>query len=133
VAPHSVRPADVADCLDVEQIIIIGGALSRESPRHLAELVTRPDRRVEAWVSPTFYDLLTTSTEMTNVGHVPLLYLHPTRLRGWGAAFKGFIDWGIAAGLALVLTPAWRFLWLKAQRLRRPLPSRERGLGASGA
>ena len=111
VVDHPLRAANAADRLDVEQIIIIGGALSWESQRHLAELVTRPDRRVEAWVSPTFYDLLTTSTEMTHVGHVPLLYLYPTRLRGGGAALKGFIDWAIAFGLTLALTPAWVFWW----------------------
>ena len=66
-------------------------------PTSSGELVTRPDRRVEAWVSPTFYDLLTTSTEMTHVGHVPLLYLYPTRFRGGGAALKGFIDWAVAS------------------------------------
>jgi hypothetical protein len=53
VLDHPLHAASVADRLDVEQIIIIGGALSWESQRHLAELVTRPDRRVEAWVSPT--------------------------------------------------------------------------------
>jgi len=133
VIDHPLHAAAAAGRLDVEQIIIIGGALSWESQRHLAELVTRPDRRVEAWVSPTFYDLLTTSTEMTHVGHVPLLYLYPTRLRGWGAAFKGFIDWAVALGLALVLTPAWVFWWLKAKRRGVPMVARERVLSASGA
>ena len=133
VVDHPLRAANAADRLDVEQIIIIGGALSWESQRHLAELVTRPDRRVEAWVSPTFYDLLTTSTEMTHVGHVPLLYLYPTRLRGGGAALKGFIDWAIAFGLTLALTPAWVFWWLKARRLGVPMVVRERVLSAGGA
>lgn len=133
VVDHPLHAAAAADRLEVEQIIIIGGALSWESQRHLAELVTRPDRRVEAWVSPTFYDLLTTSTEMTHVGHVPLLYLYPTRLRGWGAGAKGLIDSGVALVLAVALTPAWICWWLKARWRGVPLVSRERVLSASGA
>ncbi|HTK40988.1 MAG TPA: sugar transferase [Gemmatimonadales bacterium] len=133
VVDHPLRAAPVADRLDVEQIIIIGGALSWESQRHLAELVTRPDQRVEAWVSPTFYDLLTTSTEMTHVGHVPLLYLYPTRLRGWGAGAKGLIDAGVALLLAVALAPAWIYWWLKARWLGVPMVDRERVMSASGA
>jgi len=133
VLDHPAHAAAVAERLDVEQVIIIGGALSWESQRHLAELVTRPDRRVEAWVSPTFYDLLTTSTEMTHVGHVPLLYLYPTRLRGVGAALKGSVDRAVALALAVALTPAWLFWWLKAKRLRVPMVDRQRVLSASGA
>ena len=133
VVDHPLRAAAVADRLDVEQIIIIGGALSWESQRHLAELVTRPDRRVEAWVSPTFYDLLTTSTEMTNVGHVPLLYLHPTRLRGWGAGAKGFVDAVVALLLVVALAPAWIYWWLKARARGIPMVDRQRVMSASGA
>jgi len=133
VLGHPMHAAAVAERLDIEQVIIIGGALSWESQRHLAELVTRPDRRVEAWVSPTFYDLLTTSTEMTHVGHVPLLYLYPTRLRGLGAGLKGFVDGVVAAVLAVALTPAWIYWWLKARRLGVPMVHRQRVLSASGA
>jgi len=133
VVDHPLRAAAAAERLQVEQIIIIGGALGWESQRHLAELVTRPDRRVEAWVSPTFYDLLTTSTEMTHVGHVPLLFLYPTRLRGWGAAFKGLVDWGVALGLALLLTPAWLYWWLQARIRGVPMVHRQRVLSAGGA
>jgi lipopolysaccharide/colanic/teichoic acid biosynthesis glycosyltransferase len=130
---HPFNAGECATRLEVEQIVIIGGALSWESQRHLAELVTRPDRRVEAWVSPTFYDLLTTSTEMTHVGHVPLLFLHPTRLRGWGAGVKGMVDWSVALALVVLLTPAWLYWTLKARRLGvRPL-ERQRVLSASGA
>ncbi len=133
VIGHPLHAADCADRLKVEQIVIIGGALSWESQRYLAELVTRPDRHVEAWVSPTFYDLLTTSTEMTHVGHVPLLFLHPTRLRGWGAWLKGLVDWTLALGLVVLLLPAWAYWWLKARRLGVKLLGPERVLSASGA
>lgn len=133
VVGHPFNAGECATRLEVEQIVIIGGALSWESQRHLAELVTRPDRRVEAWVSPTFYDLLTTSTEMTHVGHVPLLFLHPTRLRGWGAGVKGMVDWSLALALVVLLAPAWLYWTLKARRLGvRPL-DRQRVLSASGA
>ncbi len=133
VVGHPFNADECAGRLEVEQIIIIGGALSWESQRHLAELMTRPDRRVEAWISPTFYDLLTTSTEMTHVGHVPLLFLYPTRLRGWGAAMKGIIDWGLAAVLLVLLTPAWAYWWLKARRIGVPLLNYQRVLSAGGA
>jgi lipopolysaccharide/colanic/teichoic acid biosynthesis glycosyltransferase len=133
VVGHPFHAGDCADELGVEQIVIIGGALSWESQRHLAELVTRPDRRVEAWVSPTFYDLLTTSTEMTHVGHVPLLFLHPTRLRGWAAGMKGLVDWTLALGIVVLLAPAWAYWWLKARRLGVKPLVRERVLSASGA
>lgn len=133
VVDHPLRAAAAAERLNVEQIIIIGGALSWESQRHLAELMTRPDRRVEAWVSPTFYDLLTTSTEMTHIGHVPLLFLYPTRLRGWGAALKSLMDWGVALGLTLALAPAWLFWSLKARARGVPMVRRQRVLSAGGA
>lgn len=133
VVGHPFNAAECAARLDVEQIIIIGGALSWESQRHLGELLTRPDRRVEAWVSPTFYDLLTTSTEMTHVGHVPLLFLYPTRLRGWGAAMKGIMDWGVAALLVVLLTPAWVYWWLRARWLGVSVLAPQRVLSASGA
>ncbi len=133
VVGHPLRAAACAEALGVEQIIIIGGALSWESQRNLAELVTHPDRRVEAWVSPTFYDLLTTSTDMTHVGHVPLLFLYPTRLRGWGAAMKTIVDRGVAVLLLLVLGPAWLAWWLHAQRLGIPLLRAKRVISASGS
>lgn len=133
VVGHPLQAADCARRLGVEQIVIIGGALSWESQRHLAELVTRPDRRIEAWLSPTFYDLLITSTEMTHVGHVPLLFLHPTRLRGLSAWLKGVIDCAVAGALVVALLPAWGWWWVRARRLGVPLFTRQRVLSASGA
>jgi lipopolysaccharide/colanic/teichoic acid biosynthesis glycosyltransferase len=133
VVGHPFTVSACADRLQVEQIVIIGGALSWESQRHLAELVTHPARRVEAWISPTFYDLLTTSTEMTHVGHVPLLFLYPTRLRGWGAAMKGVIDWTLAAQMLLALAPLWAYWWIRAKKLGVSMIVRQRVLSASGA
>jgi lipopolysaccharide/colanic/teichoic acid biosynthesis glycosyltransferase len=133
VVGHPFHAGECAAQLGVEQIIIIGGALSWESQRYLAELVTRPDRRVEAWVSPTFYDLLTTSTEMTHVGHVPLLFLYPTRLRGWGAASKGVIDWAVAAALLAALAPAWIYWWFRARAAGVPMLDRKQVMSAGGA
>jgi lipopolysaccharide/colanic/teichoic acid biosynthesis glycosyltransferase len=133
VVGHPLHAADCAERLGVEQIVIIGGALSWESQRYLAELMTRPDRRVEAWISPTFYDLLTTSTEMTHVGHVPLLFLYPTRLRGWGAAAKGIVDWGVALVLSIAVSPVWLYWLLQARRKGVPLLYRQRVVSAGGA
>jgi hypothetical protein len=64
---------------------------------------------------------------------VPLLYLYPTRLRGLGAGLKGFVDGAVAAVLAVTLTPAWIYWWVKARRLGVPMVHRQRVLSASGA
>ena len=54
VIGQSVPRSRLLDRLKVDQIVIIGGALTWESQRYPAGPVTRPDRHVEARVSPNF-------------------------------------------------------------------------------
>lgn len=107
--PTSVLTVAKAHCAD--EVIIIAGALAWESQQHLAELVTRPDSPIAAHISPTYYDLLTTSAELSHLAYIPVLTLHRTRLSGLNAAVKNCTD-RVLSGLALIVT-APLFAWWK--------------------
>ena len=64
VVGHPASVLEQAPTLGADEVIITAGALAWESQRGLAELVTRADSPLEARISPTFYDLLTTSAEL---------------------------------------------------------------------
>ena len=106
------HPANVltqAATLGADEVIIIGGGLAWESQRLLAEMVTRPDSPIDARISPTFYDLLTTSAELSHIGYVPMLSLNHTRLSGVNGVVKGIMDRVGAAVLLVLLLPVWLY------------------------
>jgi lipopolysaccharide/colanic/teichoic acid biosynthesis glycosyltransferase len=115
-----------------DEVIIIAGALSWESQRHLAELVTRPDFPLSARISPTFYDLLTTSAELSHVAYVPMLTLLRTRISGLNAAAKGLLDLVVAATLLGALIPLWSFWRVLAWMRGVPMLKQEEVLGFGG-
>src|SRR3989475_7708271 len=126
---HPASVMEQARALGADEVIIIAGALAWESQRQLAELVTRADSPLEARISPTFYDLLTTSAELSHIAYVPMLKLMHTRLSGINNFTKRVMDRAVAAVLLVVLLPAWCYwrgkTWLVGVAMLAP----EAGLG----
>jgi lipopolysaccharide/colanic/teichoic acid biosynthesis glycosyltransferase len=129
------HPAAVLECareLGAEEVIIIAGALSWESQRMLAELVTSPACPVDARISPTFYDLLTTSAELSHVAYVPMVTLNRARLSGLNAAAKRLLDLTVSATLLVALVPFWAWCWVRARMHGVDMLRQEPVLGFAG-
>ena len=132
VVGHPGNVLELALALDVDEVIIIAGALAWESQRQLAELVTRADSPLEARISPTFYDLLTTSAELSHIAYVPMLRLMHTRLSGVNALAKLLMDRSVAAVLLSLLIPCWCYWRLKAWLLGVAMLEQQPVLGVRG-
>jgi lipopolysaccharide/colanic/teichoic acid biosynthesis glycosyltransferase len=120
VLGHPTSVLDVAKAQSAEEVIIIAGALAWESQQHLAELVTRPDSPIVAHISPTYYDLLTTSAELSHVAYIPVLTLHRTRLSGMNAFVKTCMD-RVLSIMALVFAMPL-LAWWKWRATQRGIP-----------
>jgi lipopolysaccharide/colanic/teichoic acid biosynthesis glycosyltransferase len=132
VVGHPANVLEQAAALGADEVIIIGGGLAWESQRLLAEMVTRPDSPLDARISPTFYDLLTTSAELNHIAYVPMLSLNHTRLSGVNGVAKGVMDRVGAGVLLAVLLPMWAYWRVKAWVLRVPMLERRPVLGVKG-
>jgi lipopolysaccharide/colanic/teichoic acid biosynthesis glycosyltransferase len=132
VIGHPGSVLELARALCADEVIIIAGALAWESQRLLAEIVTRPDAPIEARISPTFYDLLTTSAELTHVAYVPMLTLTHTRLSGLNGLAKMIMDRLFAAVFLAGLAPLWAYWRVKAWWLGSPMIEKRAVLGAKG-
>lgn len=128
-------PADLlpsARETSAEEVIIIAGALTWESQRTLAELVTRPDFPLDARISPTFYDLLTTSAELSHLAYVPMLTLVRSRLSGLNAAAKAVMDVLLSGLMLAALIPVWAVFRLLAWKRGVPMLVQDPVLGFGG-
>jgi lipopolysaccharide/colanic/teichoic acid biosynthesis glycosyltransferase len=132
VVGHPNNVLEQASALGAAEVIIIAGALAWESQRLLAEMVTRPDSPIDARISPTFYDLLTTSAELSHIAYVPMLSLAHTRLTGLNGFAKGVMDLAGAGGLLLALSPLWAYWRVKAWILGVPMLDHRPVLGVKG-
>ena len=132
VVGHPASVLELGKALGADEVIIIAGALAWESQRLLAEMVTRPDAPIEARISPTFYDLLTTSAELTHIAYVPMLRLEHTRLSGLNSQVKTVMDRAGAFLLLLGLAPLWGYWRVKAWAVGIPMLERRAVLGARG-
>lgn len=132
VVGHPGAILEQARELGADEVIIIAGALAWDSQRMLAEMVTRPESPIEARISPTYYDLLTTSAELSEVGYVPMLTLHRTRLSGINAFVKSVADRLVAGALLILLAPAWVYWTFKGRMRGVPAFEREPVLGLEG-
>jgi lipopolysaccharide/colanic/teichoic acid biosynthesis glycosyltransferase len=118
--------------LRADEVVIILGGLAWESQRQLAELVTRPDSPVEGRISATFYDLLTTSAELSHVAYVPMLSMNRNRLSRFNAMCKRMLDQSAAAAMLLALTPLFLYWRIKAWAGRSPMFEHQHVLGTCG-
>ena len=132
VVGHPSSARTKASELRADEVVIILGGLAWESQRQLAELVTRPDSPVEGRISATFYDLLTTTAELSHVAYVPMLSLNRNRLSGLNAATKRLLDQGVSALLLLALSPLFVYWRLRAWFLGSRMFELQTVLGASG-
>lgn len=132
VVDHPANVLEQAAALGADEVIIIGGGLAWESQRLLAEMVTRPDSPIGARISPTFYDLLTTSAELSHIGYVPMLTLNHTRLSGVNAVAKGVMDRVGAGALLVLLLPVWIYWRIKSWVRGVPMLERRPVLGVKG-
>lgn len=132
IVGHPAAVLEVAAAMKADEVIIIAGALAWESQRNMAELVTRPESPLVAHISPTYYDLLTTSADLSHVAYVPVLTLHRSRLSGMNALVKATMDRSIAVIGLLALTPALLWWWTRARLQGRPLLVRDRAFGFGG-
>jgi lipopolysaccharide/colanic/teichoic acid biosynthesis glycosyltransferase len=132
VVGHPASVLEEAKNRDASEVVIIPGALAWDSYRLLAEIVTRPDAPIVARISPTFYDLLTTSAELSHIAYVPMLTLDRTRLSGLNAAMKKIYDRGAAAALLVLVTPALLYWRVRAWYLGVPMLERSRVVGMEG-
>src|SRR6267378_760615 len=128
--PGSARAK--AEELKADEVVIILGGLTWESQRQLAELVTRPDSPVEGRISATFYDLLTTSAELSHVAYVPMLSLNRNRLSKFNAATKRFLDQSLSGAMLLMLAPIFAYWRVKAWILTAPMIESQTVLGTCG-
>lgn len=132
IVGHPAAVLKHARALGAEEVIIISNALTWDSQRTLAELVTQPDAPLGARISATFYDLLTTSADLGHVAYVPMLTLHRTRLSGPNAVLKALVDHAFAAtGLALMALPT-ALLAFRARMRGVPLLSVADAVGLHG-
>lgn len=132
IVGHPSSVLEMADDLAAEEVIIIANALSWESQRQMAELVTSPSFPLDARLSPTFYDLLTTSAELSHIAYIPMLTLQRTRLSGVNAQLKFLFD-VLSSGVSLLLlSPAFLYWRLKATLLGIPMLRQEPVLGFGG-
>src|SRR6266851_3260747 len=129
IVGHPGAVLEHAHALGVDEVVMIAGALTWESQRQLADLVVRPDSSIEVRISPTFYDILTTSAELSYVAYVPILTLNRTRLSGINARAKVLMDGTMAVVLLGLLSPIWLYWRLKASALHVPMLVREPVLG----
>ncbi len=132
IVGHPISARDKARELRADEIVIILGGLAWESQRQLAELVTRPDSPVEGRISATFYDLLTTSAELSHVAYVPMLSMNRNRLSGFNAMCKRMLDQSVAGAMLLALTPLLFYWRLKAWARRSPMFAHQHVLGTCG-
>lgn len=132
VVGHPSSASIKARELKADEVVIILGALAWESQRQLAELVTRPDSPVEGRISATFYDLLTTSAELSHVAYVPMLSLNRNRLSGLNAATKRFLDQTVSGAMLLALAPLFAYWRIKAWTLHSRMFEFQSVLGTCG-
>lgn len=101
--------------LEVDAIVVAGGALSRE--RLLAIYAAAETRRdVEVRMASGWFDLLTTGMHVREEGYVPLVVLHKTRITGVHYALKTLLDYCLAALGLLALLPAFAAIALLIRR-----------------
>jgi lipopolysaccharide/colanic/teichoic acid biosynthesis glycosyltransferase len=133
VVGHPKNAFSIAQTLNVSEIVIVGGALSWESQRGLAELSVWAADTISTQFAPTFHDLLASSAVISKVGPFPIIALPAVRLRGIQAVWKGAMDRSVAAVLLVFLSPWGIKLAISARRRQIPMFIGEavRGLGNS--
>ena len=115
VLGHPQDLKEIAERENVDEVILIGGALSWESERVMAEAGVLRDNRWETRIAPSFSELLSSSSEIGYRGHLPLFTVTPICLRGFNIWWKTTIEFSLAASIGLVLSPLWIGIFLTSK------------------
>ncbi|MEZ4766865.1 MAG: hypothetical protein R2844_00355 [Caldilineales bacterium] len=129
------RLHDVAQSLDVRQVVVVTNAVAWETFQELmAELNVNAGRApYEIKLSPGFYEILTTGVQVTHDANVPLLLVNRQRITGVDKLLKGGLDYSLALINMIVALPLMGLIAV-ALRLggRGPVIDRHQVLACGG-
>ena len=115
VLGHPQDLKEIAMREKVDEVVLIGGALSWESERVMAETAVLSTNQWETRIAPSFSELLSSSSEIGYRGHLPLFTVHPISLRGFNIWWKTSIEFIIAGSIGLLLSPLWIGVFIKSK------------------
>ena len=115
VIGHPQDLKEIAGKENVDEVVLISGALSWESERVMAETAVLSANQWETRIAPSFSELLSNSSEIGYRGHLPLFTVHPLRLRGFNIWWKTTVEFTISGSIGLILSPLWAGVFLKSK------------------
>ena len=115
VIGHPQDLKEIAGKENVDEVVLISGALSWESERVMAETAVLSANQWETRIAPSFSELLSNSSEIGYRGHLPLFTVHPLRLRGFNIWCKTTVEFAISGSIGLILSPLWAGVFLKSK------------------
>ncbi len=115
VIGHPQDLKEIAGKENVDEVVLISGALSWESERVMAETAVLSANQWETRIAPSFSELLSNSSEIAYRGHLPLFTVHPLRLRGFNIWWKTIVEFTISGSIGLFLSPLWAGVFLKSK------------------
>ena len=115
VIGHPQDLKEIAGKENVDEVVLISGALSWESERVMAETAVLSANQWETRIAPSFSELLSNSSEIGYRGHLPLFTVHPLRLRGFNIWWKTTVEFTISGSIGLFLSPLWAGVFLKSK------------------
>ena len=115
VIGHPQDLKGIAGKENVDEVVLISGALSWESERVMAETAVLSANQWETRIAPSFSELLSNSSEIAYRGHLPLFTVHPLRLRGFNIWWKTTVEFTISGSIGLILSPLWAGVFLKSK------------------
>jgi lipopolysaccharide/colanic/teichoic acid biosynthesis glycosyltransferase len=107
----------VAARTKADEAIVVPQALPWETLQTLLADTAVARNGLRVHLPAGFYDLLTTRVGLSERNHVPLLTVKKARLTPFETIFKLTLDYGVATGLLVILSPviAASALWLRLQ------------------
>ena len=101
-APNQLN--DLAERYAVDQVIVVSNGVTWETFTEIIRDAGQSDR-FELQLSPGFYEILTTSVQVTHRGFVPLLRVQDSRITGIDLILKSSLDYGLGLLFALLSLP----------------------------
>ncbi len=116
------------------EVVVVPNAVAWETFEEMIAHASTPNGYTLR-LSPGFYELLTTSVDVTNKAFVPLLTINEARIVGPDAILKMLLDYGLGVPLFILAAPLMGViaLMLKLTRPDKPLLARYPTLGQFGA
>ncbi|MFN8637774.1 MAG: sugar transferase, partial [Chloroflexota bacterium] len=132
IVGHVGDLAQLVDDFGVEQVIIANGALNRDDLQELYRRFAHRDD-LELRISSGLFEILSTGVRVERAGAIPLVVLDRIRITGLDAILKSLLDYSLALGALLVLSPVLLVLALAVYfDAGGPVIHRRRVLGRGG-